>query len=189
MMDKQMKETFTNGFQVAFKRHRNVKEFLCRARLHDVGTRRNETRSVTRGWRKCGKCMTCGRSMNKSRFTGSATHQTFEIAENICCKDPNVIYIVECTKCPSKPQYVGKTSRCLMDRGRQHINTVDKCNFDGSTSGKMYRHFTTHNHGSRDMRIYGIEIVHGDLTTLAVREMFWIRSLDTVRSGLNTYKT
>ena len=30
MMDADMRETFPDGFQVAFKRHRNVKEFLCR---------------------------------------------------------------------------------------------------------------------------------------------------------------
>ena len=67
-----------------------------------------------------------------------------------------------------------------MDRGREHINKVDKGNFDGSTSGKMYRHFTTNGHSSRDMVIYGIEIVHGDLTTMAVREEYWMRKLDTV---------
>ena len=133
--------------------------------------------------------MTCGRSSNKSKFNGTATNQTFQIAENIGCKDKNVIYIVECTKCPCKPQYVGKTSRCLMDRGRQHISTIEKIDFEGSTSGKMYRHFTSNNHGSRDMHIYAIEIVHGDLTTLSVREQFWMRTLDTVRSRLNTYKT
>ena len=76
-----------------------------------------------------------------------------------------------------------------MDRGRDHIYKIDQANFEGSASGKMYRHFTTNNHSSRDMRIFAIEQVHGDLTTMAVREQFWIRKLDTVRSGLNTYRT
>ena len=48
-----------------------------------------------------------------------------------------------------------------MDRGRDHINAIDKGNFEGSTSGKMYRHFTTNNHTSRDFRIFAIEKVHG----------------------------
>ena len=55
-----------------------------------------------------------------------------------------------------------------MDRGRQHINAIDKGNFEGSASGKMYRHFTSNNHCSNDLVIYAIEIVHGDLTMLAV---------------------
>ena len=189
MMDADMREKFPSGFQVAFKRHRSIKEFLCRARLYDVGVRRNETRSATRGWRTCGRCMTCKRSTNRTKFTGTATKQTFTISEMIGCKDTNCIYIIECTKCQERPQYVGKTSHHLMDRGREHISKVDKGNFIGSTSGKMYRHFTTNNHCSRDMMIYAIEIVHGDLTTLAVREQFWMRTLDTVHSGLNTYKT
>ena len=188
-MDSQMQETFADGFQVAFKRHRNVKEFLCRARLYDVGLRRNETRQATKGWRKCNRCMTCSRSLNVTRYTGSATKEIFTISEDICCKDSPTIYILECTKCQHQPQYVGKTTRCLMDRGRDHINAIDKGNFEGSTSGKMYRHFTTNNHTSRDFRIFAIEKVHGDVTTLSVREQYWIRKLDTVRSGLNTYRT
>ena len=128
-MDSQMQETFADGFQVAFKRHRNVKEFLCRARLYDVGLRRNETRQATKGWRKCNRCMTCSRSLNVTRYTGSATKETFTISEDICCKDSPTIYILECTKCQHQPQYVGKTTGCLMDRGRDHINAIDKGNF------------------------------------------------------------
>ena len=76
-----------------------------------------------------------------------------------------------------------------MDRGRSHINAIDKGNFEGLSSGKMYRHFSTNSHNSRDFRIFAIEKVHGDATTLSVREQYWIWKLDTVRSGLNTYKT
>ena len=44
-------------------------------------------------------------------------------------------------------------------------------------------------HSSRDMLIYAIEIVHGDVVTTGVRERYWINKLDTIRNGLNTYKT
>ena len=67
---------------------------------------------------------------------------------------------------------------------------VDKGNFEGSSnSGKMYEHFTTHGHSSRDMLLFAIEAVHGDVMTTAVRERFWIQQLDTVRKGLNSNKT
>ena len=124
-----------------------------------------------------------------TKFEGTATRRTYQIAEDIICKDENVLYIIMCTKCASRPQYVGKSTRCLQTRGREHINAVDKGNFEGSSSGKMYEHFTTNNHSSRDMFIFAIEVVHGDATTLSVRERFWINQLDTIRRGLNSNRT
>jgi len=189
MMDNQMKDTFEAGFQIAFKRYRNVKEYLCRAKLYQTGSRRNESRtSTTKGWRKCERCITCSRSSNITRFKSSATGETFEVAERITCKTSNVVYIIECTRCHKRFQYVGKTSRCLMDRGREHVNAIEKGKQDGS-AGKMYNHFMSNGHSSRDMLIYAIEIVHGDVVTTGVRERYWINKLDTIRNGLNTYKT
>merc|ERR1712111_181687 len=84
MMDNQMKDTFEAGFQIAFKRYRNVKEYLCRAKLYQTGSRRNESRtSTTKGWRKCERCITCSRSSNITRFKSSATGETFEAAESM----------------------------------------------------------------------------------------------------------
>ena len=95
-----------------------------------------------------------------SKFEGSTTKSLHQITEEIKRKDVNVIYVIECTKCPSRPQYVGKSTRCLQKRGWKHINAVDKGLFEGSTSSKMYQHFTAPNHSSRDMLIFGIEAVH-----------------------------
>ena len=185
-----MKEAFTEGFQVAFKRHRNVKEYLCRARLYDVGPRRNEARAVTKGWRKCNRCISCSRSRNMTKFECSANNITYQISSNICCKDNDIIYVVECIKCQTRPQYVGKSVRCLQIRGREHILAIDKCNFEGSSrSCKMYEHFTSNGHTSRDMLIFAIEAVHGDVMTTTVRERFWIQELNTIRRGLNSNKT
>ena len=189
-----MKDIFTEGFQIGFKRYRNLKEYLCRSRLYDINVpRRNETRAATKGWRKCNRCTTCSRSTNLINFKSSTTGECFQISDTITCKDNNILYVVECLKCPSHPQYVGKSTRCLMIRGREHIGNVDRGNLEGLTTkgcSKMYQHFTTGGHSSSDMLIYGIEIVHGDAATCAVRERFWMNKLDTCRGhGLNTYRT
>ena len=80
-----------------------------------------------------------------------------------------------------------------MVRGREHILNVDKANLERSAwsgSGKMYEHFSTNNHSSSDMRIYGIELIHGDQTTAMVRERLWMNKLQTSKTGgLNAYKT
>ena len=194
LMDAEMRQTFSDGFQVGFKRYRNLKEFICRSKLYDVAglSRRNEPRAVTKGWKKCNKCTACSRSANMSSFKSSATGESFQISDIITCKESPILYIIECTKCHNKPQYVGKSTRNLMTRGREHISNVDKGNFENiafAGSGKMYQHFTSNNHSSHDMKIYGIEVVHGEPATCTVRERFWMNKLDTIRYGLNTYRT
>ena len=130
------------------------------------------------------------RSKNMTKFKGSATGDTYEVSEMIQCKTRNVLYIIECTKCNKRPQYVGKTSRCLMERGREHVHAIENGKLNGSAAaGKMYNHFLSNGHSTRDMLIYAIEIVHGDVVTTGVRERYWINKLDTVRNGLNAYKT
>ena len=100
-----------------------------------------------------------------------------------------MIYIIECMRSQARPQYVGKSIRCLMVRGREHINAIDRGNLEGIANGKMYEHFTSNNHSSRDLRLYAIEIVHGDEVTATVRENFWMQLLDTRRNGLNSNKS
>ena len=76
-----------------------------------------------------------------------------------------------------------------MDRGRQHLNNIEKRKQEGvgwSTS-KMYAHFTSKGHTTRDFRIFGIEQIFGDEFTSMTRERFFIDRADTIRNGLNTY--
>ena len=53
----------------------------------------------------------------------------------------------------------------------------------------MYAHFSSNGHSARDLQIYGIEQVFGDGFTLQARERYWINKMDSVRKGLNTYRT
>ena len=78
-----------------------------------------------------------------------------------------------------------------MVRGREHIYNVDKKKTEGSdrSTSKMYAHFSSHGHTSKDMRIYAIEQVFGDEFTLQARERYYINKADTVRKGLNSYRT
>ena len=55
-LDPELKEAFPEGVQVGFKRYRNIKEQLCRARLYDVIER--PQRNTTIGWKKCNRCGT-----------------------------------------------------------------------------------------------------------------------------------
>ena len=186
-----MKDVFGKGMQVAYKRHQNIKEFLCRAKLYDVPDRRNPPRMAQAGWKCCGRCSTCQHSRNQTEFTISATKERVAIQHNITCKTSPVLYVIECTKCPSRPQYIGKTRQSLMDRGRQHLNNIEKRRHEGDhrSTSKMYAHFSSRGHTTADFKIYGIEQIFGDDFVSLTRERFFIDRADTIRNGLNTYRT
>ena len=57
----------------------------------------------------------------------------------------------------------------------------------------MYEHFRQRGHSSSDMKFIAIELVQGrfegDEDTLTARENVWIDRLQTIKYGLNTYRT
>ena len=118
--------------------------------------------------------------------------QTMLIDHSINCKTRGVPYVVECKKCPNRPQYIGKTKRSLRERGREHITQVEKRKADRnerSGASKMYTHFSSNGHGTQDMLIYAIEQSFGDDFMQQARERMFITRADTIRKGLNTYRT
>ena len=186
-----MRDVFKQGVQVAYKRHRNIKEFLCRARLYTVTDRRNPPRMAQSGWKCCNKCSTCLHSRNQTEFTFSATKEAVTIQHHLTCKTSPVIYMVQCTRCPSKPQYIGKTRQSLMVRGRQHLNNIEKRRQDSKSTSKMYAHFSSR---EREIfitaqQIFAIEQIFGDDFVSSTRERMFIDKGDTIRNGLNTYRT
>ena len=176
---------------MGYKRHRNLRDFLCRAKLYEVPSRRNPPRATQSGWKKCNRCLTCQHSHNQNNFRISATKQTIPIKQDIDCKTCKVLYVIECTKCPDHPQYIGKTKRSLQARGREHLGNIDKMRTEpgNRSTTKMYGHFSTKGHSSKDVLIYGIEQVFGDEFTLQTRERFYIDKAQSVWKGLNTYRT
>ena len=130
-------------------------------------------------------------SGNKTSFEISATKKKIAIKQSLNCKTRGLLYVIECHKCHSRPQYVGKTTRSLTLRGREHMYNIEKLKTDGKrrSTSKMYAHFSSNGHSTRDLHIYGIEQVFGDGFTLQARERYWINRMDSVRKGLNTYRT
>ena len=164
---------------------------MCRARLYDVHDSRNPPRMVQAGWKTCNICSTCQHSLNKTGFTLSATKVQVSIHHHLTCKTKNVLYIVECTKCQDRPQYIGKTRRTLMERGREHLNAIEKNKDDGDTrsTSKMYAHFASKGHSTAHFRIFAVEQIFEDDFVSMSRERSLINRGDTIRKGLNTYRT
>ena len=130
-------------------------------------------------------------SENKTRFKISASKEIVPIRHRLDCNTRNVLYVVVCQKCPEEPQYIGKTKRTLKERGREHLANIEKLKLGTYTKpvSKLYNHFTTGGHSDKDFLIFGIEEIFGDDFIAMTRERHWITIGQTVRTGLNTYRT
>ena len=186
VMDPEMKDIFKDGMVVAYKRHRNIRDFICRAKLYEIGLASNgrPSRAARKGWRKCPRCITCAHSENKVKLTCKAIGQSLQISQDITCKDCRVVYVIVCRQ--TGLWYIGKTAQSLMDRGRQHIQAVQSlC----PPNNKLYTHFTTQGRSHADMAFFAVERVHGDDFVLAARERYYIDKFQTIYKGLNSKRT
>ena len=58
--DQESKKAFSNGFQVAFQRGKNLEGMLCRAKLWPVNSHQETTKV---GWFPCNNCVACKHSL------------------------------------------------------------------------------------------------------------------------------
>lgn len=144
---------------------------------------------TVKGTYKCGAntCKTCQVISVGSDFKSNNTGQVFKNRGFHNCNTRNVVYLLECNHC--NKQYVGRTSRTLKERIREHIRSITK----KEETTPVGRHFKTCSpNGIRDLKVKVIEKVRvpnrgGDVIhRLNLREAFWILKLDTrIPNGLN----
>lgn len=96
-----------------------------------------------KGFFKCKSCLTCRtskRGENKTTtITSHSTGQEFKIRDLITCRSTHVTYLLEC---PCKKQYIGRTTRPLYKRIREHIKNIRK----GYPQHSVSRHFNEYHH-------------------------------------------
>lgn len=187
--DKSCEKIFEAGVQVAYKRHQNIREILCRATVPPL-KQRTSTREKL-GWRTCHKlpCSTCTYSRNMSSYKVKATGKVKTINQNLTCGDTNVIYCIECEKCGL--QYVGKTKNTFKARCYQHSYSVK--NYDAKEdkySGPVAEHFNKPGHCLENMLFFAIEkVVSTDPFILGTRERLHIDDMDVINKGINRNRT
>ena len=148
-----MKNCFPKPSTRAYKRHKNIKDLLIRAKLPP---KRGPNR-IQNGFKNCGElCKVCIFSptnitkQHKSKFT----NKSYNINTSINCKTTGVIYKISCNKCPTFA-YIGETERPLKKRFSDHhrdAENKDKCKPCG-------KHFSLPGHSTSNMSIIAIEKV------------------------------
>ena len=127
-------------------------------------------------------CKCCKAMSRKCRITSSHNNKSFPIAKHTNCTTKNVIYLLECTKCSKRNQYVGQTQRNLSKRLAGH-RAASKI----KNNLPIYKHFlNSPNHNfETDVKLTILEKTA--LSNLDNRERHWINTLETVYpKGLNS---
>ncbi len=127
-------------------------------------------------------CKCCAIMSRKVRISSTYNYKSFWASTHSHCNTNNVIYLLECTKCKTRNQYIGQTKRQLSQRmsGHRAASRI-KHNLP------LYKHF---NNSPDHIFEKDIKITILEKTTTALldaRERHWINTLETVfPKGLNS---
>ena len=120
--DPYLREVFPHPPLMAFKRQKNIKDILIRAKISkNISVRPKRTQ---KGMKKCLKmCAACpfikeGREIKGHNFN-------WKINKNVDCNTSNVVYIIQCIKENCNQKYIGETERQLKKRMSEHKGYVE----------------------------------------------------------------
>ena len=175
--DKHLEEVFQEPPMIAYKRNKNLKDALVRAK---VSRSNNRIHRDLKGMKKCGKCVSCsyvieGKSIKTNKFT-------WKINKQVNCNSSNVVYLLKCDKENCRMEYIGETERPFKQRINEHIGYA-KNNHLSKTTG---HHFNLPGHTWKNMTFTIIEKVkESDTIYRQEREKFFINKFGTYHKGMN----
>lgn len=181
--DQYMGEVFPQPPLTAFKRQKNLRDILVRAKVPEP-QRKHEQRTL-RGMSKCGSnCTACPyiKTGNKVKVT---KNKYWNINRHVNCQSFNVVYLIECNKDYCKKKYIGETGRIFkfrLDEHRGYVNTKDESQATGA-------HFNLPGHSLANMQATILELVNRyDEEYRKEREHFYIRKFNSYHDGMNKKK-
>ena len=171
--DPYLSEVFTQPPLTAFRRQRNIKDHIIRAKLPVDPKMYPEKRQ--RGMKKCGKnCTACPyiREVKSLRMNG----KDWKINQNLNCNTYNCVYMIEYKKDNCKLKYVGETKQILKFRLADHRGYINNQDYTTATG----EHFNSPGHSLSDLSITILERVKTmDDLYRREREKYFIRKFNT----------
>ena len=122
--DPYLKKVFPSPPMVAFRRPKNLRDKLIKARVPPTPQQRTP-RNIP-GMKPCnGKnCETCPFVKNCKQFKGPFNDTVVQINSTLNCTSTNVVYCLQCSKENCKQIYIGETQRELKQRFAEHKTSV-----------------------------------------------------------------
>ena len=177
-MDLRMKKMFPSPPMIAFRQPGNLKKTLCRAKLPPKRVYRAQ-RTLC-GTQPCNNwCKMCPHTIPGKNIVSHKTKEKVATKGLFNCNTQGVIYLLSCEKCHI--QYIGQSGRRIMERVREHLNSID------NNKGSVGEHFNSKGHNKSFAKFQVIEKVSPNTTHyLLEREEFWIKRFATKHPfGLN----
>ncbi|XP_019614385.1 PREDICTED: uncharacterized protein LOC109462296 [Branchiostoma belcheri] len=146
------RDIFQDPPLVAYRRNKNIKDMLVRARIPKENRNLLE-KFVPSGSFPCGKngCTNCAYVKKANNFKSHRTGKCYAIRTHINCQSKNIVYLIQCKK--YGVQYVGETKQTLANRLNSHRSAINTCT---KKDTPVSAHFNqTHSMG--DLEILGIE--------------------------------
>ena len=178
-----LKELLPTKPTVAYRRPKNIKDDLVRAKLTYPPT---PPTADTQRPKRCTKynCPTCKALRSKTTFECPHTGQTIQVNRQTDCQTTNVVYLLYCRE--HKTMYVGETKRAFKTRVDEHFADI-KHQRDKPVSN----HYMQKSHARRTPETYILEHITGDPELSQNRrrqkERNWIYTLKSFTPyGLNT---
>ena len=165
------KRVFGEKTIVSFRRSRNLKDELVRAKLKDE-------RVISVGMKKCGKsrCKVCGFVEEVRDFEGH--ENKFKINYPFDCDSEGVVYLISCTKC--RKNYVGSTITSFRKRFNNHKSSLVRYGKGqrGISGEHLYAHFYEEGHEGIENMIVKI-IDKTNISEPTIKEGFWAYKLNS----------
>ena len=128
--DQHLQEVFKEPPLTAYKKQKNIKDHLIRAKVADPPSLRPKRNKS--GMSKCkNNCSLCP-YIKEAKSIPINRNSTWKVTNNLNCQSSNIVYLIECNKEQCKKRYIGETGRTLQcriadHRGyivNEHINTA-----------------------------------------------------------------
>ena len=177
--DKQFKHTFPEPPIVAFKRQRNLRSFLIRAKVYPTQSQREQR--IIKGMYPCmNPCRTCPFVKVQKKISGQKF--TWTLNGKFTCETENIIYMIACNIDNCKSRYIGQSYRTLSKRFAEHRGYVNNRVLSQPTG----YHFNKPGHDINNMTITVLEKVKTkDELYRREREKHLINKFDTYKRGMN----
>ena len=145
--DEYLKDVFPEPPMVAYKRQKNIRECLIRAKLPPKNSR---NKRCLNGMKKCNRpCRACP-MINETKQIKTNNFK-WEIRKPVNCATKNTIYLLECTKCYQ--MYIGESKRPLRERISEHTQYVRRI----IQTKAMGEHFNKPGHSLANMKFTILE--------------------------------
>ena len=177
--DEYLKEVFKSPPLTAYKKQRNIRDNLIRAKVADPPPKGPQRKNP--GMKRCGNmCTICPYVIEGKQIKINNKKKPWTINKNVTCETRNIVYMIECLKC--KDRYIGESKRSLKARLADHRAYINNEQVNYATGA----HFNKPRHQLSDLSVTILEKIRKeDDSYRKERERYFINLFNTYHKGLN----